>query len=43
MTYDRKQARNLRESESYRDLENANEAIFVAQGGKLVFFNPKTL
>jgi PAS domain S-box-containing protein len=35
----------LRESEkSYRDLfENANEAIFVAQGGKLVFFNPRTV
>ena len=35
----------LRESEkSYRDLfENANEGIFVAQGGKLVFFNPRTV
>ncbi len=34
----------LRErEESYRHLfENANEAIFVAQGGKLVFLNPKT-
>lgn len=34
----------LRESEeSYRNLfENANEAIFVAQDNKLVFFNPKT-
>ncbi|MFH0786638.1 MAG: PAS domain S-box protein [Pseudomonadota bacterium] len=29
--------------ESYRNLfENANEAIFVAQEGKLVFLNPKT-
>jgi PAS domain S-box-containing protein len=35
----------LRESEaSYRDLfENANEGIFVAQGGKLVFFNPRAV
>jgi diguanylate cyclase (GGDEF)-like protein/PAS domain S-box-containing protein len=34
----------LRESENrYRRLfENANEAIFVAQDGKLVFFNPMT-
>jgi len=34
----------LRESEDrYRSLfENANEAIFVAQDGKLVFFNPIT-
>ena len=34
----------LRESEEgYRNLfENANEAIFVAQDGKLVFLNPKT-
>ena len=34
----------LRESEDrYRSLfENANEAIFVAQDGKLVFFNPMT-
>lgn len=34
----------LRErEESYRHLfENANEAIFVAQDGKLVFLNPKT-
>ena len=43
---ERKQAEEaLRESEaSYRALfENANEAIFVAQGGKLVFFNPRTV
>jgi diguanylate cyclase (GGDEF)-like protein/PAS domain S-box-containing protein len=35
---------DLRESEDrYRRLfENANEAIFVAQDGKLVFFNPMT-
>jgi PAS domain S-box-containing protein len=34
----------LKESEEkYRSLfENANEAIFVAQDGKLVFFNPRT-
>jgi len=34
----------LRESEeNYRNLfENANEAIFVAQDGKIVFFNPRT-
>ncbi len=35
----------LRENEQkYRDLfENANEAIFVLQDGKMVFFNPMTL
>ena len=35
----------LQESEkNYRNLfENANEAIFVAQEGKLVFLNPKTI
>ena len=35
---------SLRESEeNYRNLfENASEAIFVAQDGKLVFFNPMT-
>ncbi len=35
---------DLRESEEkYRILfENAGEAVFVAQGGKLVFLNPKT-
>ncbi len=43
---DQKQAEEkMRESEQqYRSLfENANEAIFVAQDDKLVFFNPKTL
>ncbi|MEE9910541.1 MAG: PAS domain S-box protein [Deltaproteobacteria bacterium] len=43
---DQKQAEEkMRESEErYRSLfENANEAIFVAQDDKLVFFNPKTL
>ena len=43
---DRKQAEEaLRESEeNYRSLfENAYEAIFVAQEGKLVFLNPRTI
>ncbi|MBI4768638.1 MAG: PAS domain S-box protein [Deltaproteobacteria bacterium] len=43
---DRQRAKEaLRESEeSYRTLfENAYEAIFVAQDGKLVFLNPKTV
>jgi two-component system cell cycle sensor histidine kinase/response regulator CckA len=42
---DRKQAEEaLRESEEkHRNLfENANEAMFVAQDGKLVFLNPRT-
>jgi two-component system cell cycle sensor histidine kinase/response regulator CckA len=42
---DRKQAEDaLRESEEkHRNLfENANEAMFVAQDGKLVFLNPRT-
>ena len=42
---DRKQVEEaLRESEEgYRNLfENAYEAIFVAQGGKIIFLNPRT-
>jgi diguanylate cyclase (GGDEF)-like protein/PAS domain S-box-containing protein len=44
ITERKRREETLRESEeSHRNLfENANEAIFVAQGGKIIFLNPKT-